>query len=173
MREWTLMACEEERSGGRIERRTTTATARKASRGTLKSHGLRDVLVQMAERVGSSSCVARCRPATALRGELTSSRRHSRCRLGAKPHPQLRIYGERREPANARLAHTSYNREDYSGRLRIGRMLQAGMSAGDRPSPVRKCVAPRPTESFGHPIQCDGRTSPDPDRPVPLGVERR
>jgi hypothetical protein len=63
-------------------------------------------------------------------------------------YPLLKADGGKREPGNARVAHTRCNNQDYAWRLRIRRMLRAGRSLQEIADALnRRGVHPRPNES--------------------------
>jgi hypothetical protein len=97
----------------------------------LRSLGVRGVLVTMAER--GQVVALRCEMPTCYCPE---GRTHFVKKEQPMPDwapnfdhfPRLKADGGKREPSNARLAHTRCNQEDNGWRLKIRSMLRKGMS---------------------------------------------
>ena len=97
----------------------------------LRELGVRGVLVQMAQR--GQIVEVRCEMPTCY---CPSGRAHFDPKShppdlwdpSADHYPRLRSDGGHLVPWNVRLAHVLCNREDYTWRMRIRRMLEQGMS---------------------------------------------
>ncbi len=93
--------------------------------------GVRGVLVQMAQR--GQIIDLRCEMPSCYchKGRAyfdPKSHPHGPWELSPDHYPRLKSDGGHLDPWNVRLAHVLCNREDYSWRMRIRRMLEKGMS---------------------------------------------
>jgi hypothetical protein len=127
--------------------------------------GVRGVLVQMAKR----------RQIIELRCEMPSCYCHKgRAHFDPKSHPpgpwelspdhypRLKSDGGHLDPWNVRLSHVLCNREDYSWRMRIRRMLEKGCRWTRLPTSLtRRAYGPRTGGAGGRPPPYGKRSSHD------------